>query len=279
MSSSITCPYCRRAIVPDARGRCPTCAVELPDALVRSGQEAADEAFNPYAAPLAAELVVPGQELAPGLRRVGTGVGLTYFALIVMVLLFLGTMALGFATAFVGRPGQRGGPPTFFMLFSTIALVGFWGAALMDFVGRCLCIAVPVASGGRGLAIAAVVLQVLGVVGPVIGAMAFAPVMGFSGVICGFAAAVCYLLFLRKTALFIGRDDLARRARTVLIGGVGGVLYLAALVFVFTTAEFGRQGEGVRMLGSLAFFIAAVVLFVMYASLLNSLRIALRRTS
>ena len=146
------------------------------------------------------------------------------------------------------------------------------GAILMS-VGPLVCLAVPAETGAKGLLIASVLFQLASPANGVLPRLAPSAVpQGFQVVLqlLSLVGFVLFVLFMKKLAEYIGRQDLALRARNVLIGfgitlGLGLVMVLGMI----------RQIEAVMLL-FIPFVIAAVVALVMYANLVNWLRKALR---
>lgn len=279
--SSLPCPYCRRTVMPDHRGRCPFCAVELPGHAGPAAAAPAADAENPYAAPRAEVLVLPGQDLAPGLRRAGLGVSLVYYALVLVLLAVIGVMALGFLNAWMFARQPHGA--RLFALLPGIVGLAALASFVMDLAGRATCMAVPAQSGARGLAAASLALQLFGAGAPMVAPLVPLPAMAGPATVLATLAAlgasgVLFLLFLRRTARFIHRDDLARRAGSVLVAAV----ILVALALAVALLQAGPRplaGEAAGVIVGLVMFIGGLATFVMYANLLNSLRGALRRTS
>ena len=89
----------------------------------------------------------------------------------------------------------------------------------------------------------------------------------------GIAGTVLFILFMRKLSQYIGRIDLAARARNVLIA-LALLFPLAAVVaFVMIGAAFAGA-IAVGLIG-LVPMLCALIVFVMYANLINALRKAL----
>lgn len=192
------------------------------------------------------------------LSNTALGLSLVYYGIV----LFLFSLILGMLAGI------------FLPLVALLALPGILIAPILMFVGPLFCLTVPAQTNAKGLIIATVVLQLANYVA------IFLPMIGFDfGEFQRFTQTlnllsnICFLLFMRKLAMFIGRVDLAGRASRILIGGI------VVLVGIIATAVFtmARLDASMIMLALLALLaIGVVVLFVMYANLLNALSKALK---
>ena len=223
---------------------------------------------NPFAAPRVNDPLVAstGQIDYVALRPVGTGLGVIYASLILIVLSAIG----GLAIASLG--GRMGGG---WQQILVVALVGIPVlASILSLVGGIMCLSVP-PDCGHTLVLSSVVLQGIQLMirlgsfffGYVaIGGLAFMTpsLLGLPSML----SVALFLLFLRRLAQFLQRNDLARRAVRVLVASsvmfVGGLIGPSLL-------------SGVPATPILAVFgVAAIVLFVMYANLINALGKAIR---
>jgi hypothetical protein len=223
---------------------------------------------NPYASPEAEIAMAPGatwaQEISPSLQRTGLGLTLVYYGIIMALLSVLVVMFGGMAA---GAAGAR-----VLAVVIGAAGIGLLLGAILMFVGPFFCLAVPEESGARGLIVGCVVFQLANVAFGVI--YRFAPdllppvgerVLNLLGVI----GTVLFILFMQRLSTFIGRQDLALRAKNILI--LLGILIGLVVVMVALLVA------GVLLVAILAFvlLILALIAFVMYANLINSLRHAL----
>ena len=228
--------------------------------------------MNPYASPLVEETLAPGaqwvREMSPSLRRTGLGLSIEYYAILLSILSFLG-MGVAVGTRSLPAMGIAG--------FAILA------AALIGFIGLLVCLAVPAESGAKGFLLGSVVFQLANVGYAII--TQFVPVTSpvLNGVLqlLGLVGFVLFTLFMKKLSEFIGRTDLAQKARNVLIGMV--ILIGIAVVAVAGMAAAGTAtagaAAGMAAVALLMFvvLIGGLVLFVMYANLVNWLGKALRK--
>ena len=215
---------------------------------------------NPFAAPQVQDPVARTDGVVDfgELKTVGAGLGLIYISLVLVVILTMAT----FASAFLAVPGgaRIGLVP---LLFFVLLL----GVGLLLLVGICMCATVPVESGARGLCIAAIAFHVLQIPLSFIGLFGIGTVGVLMMNIMNWLGMICFILFLRKLAMFIYREDLARRAVRLLVifltAFVAGVLLLIMLL---------RSGGGVSgiLFGGVA-LLASLIVFVMFANLVNEL--------
>jgi hypothetical protein len=250
---------------------------------------------NPYASPQVAMVAAPGvrwlQEPSPSLRQTGLGLSLVYYGIITMLICSL--LILFFTVA---------GAVTGFSILAMMAvppLFGIFVAFILLLVGPIVCLAVPEETGAKGLIVGSVICQVVNLVASVVNAIAPGlippPLLMVLG-LCGIAANVLFVLFMKKLSEYIGRLDLSARANNVLIGigvlaGLFVVVFVAALGTGFAVAVAGPAAMGrgaapaaaaglgmacAMLVGGLALLIAGLVVFVLYVNLIDGLRKALR---
>lgn len=189
------------------------------------------------------------------LSNTALGLSLVYYGIV----LFLFSLILGMLAGF------------FLPVVALLALPGILIGPILMFVGPLFCLTVPAQTNAKGLIIATVVLQLANYVA------IFLPMFGFDfGEFQPFMQTlnllsnICFLLFMRKLAMFIGHDDLAARASRILIGGI------VVFVGIIATAIFTMTMLDASMIMLALLGIGAIVLFVMYANLLNALSKALK---
>lgn len=221
---------------------------------------------NPYASPQVEEKLSPGarwvSEMSPSLRRTGLGLTLVYYGIVLMILAFFG---MGGAVALQSLPaiGAAG--------FAVLA------ATLLMFVGPLVCLAVPAESGAKGFLLGSVFFQLANIgyavamhsawLAPQISSPLLRGVLQLLGLV-GF---VLFVLFMKRLSEFINRSDLAQKARNVLVG-------MVVLIGLGVAAVAGpAAGVPALSLLFLAVGIGGLVLFVMYANLVNYLGNALRK--
>ena len=215
------------------------------------------EPFNPFATPetwndIQAQAVGSYKEMA-GVER---GLRLIYFGICGV---FLSAMATA-AIAIVIGPMAR------------IGFAGVFISWLMVIIGPFFCLSVPAKSRARVLIGASILFQLTGfffLMGLRTGAdlpPALRVVIQFSGVMGG----ILFILFLMKVARFIGREDLRRRGINLLIGSVILVVLSIAAVYLNSKVNRGNM-ESVALIAGFLTVAGALVLFLMYANLINYL--------
>ncbi|MCP4886071.1 MAG: hypothetical protein GY904_05600 [Planctomycetaceae bacterium] len=195
------------------------------------------------------------------LSNTALGLSLVYYGIV----LFLFSLILGMLAGF------------FLPVVALLALPGILIGPILMFVGPLFCLTVPAQTNAKGLIIATVVLQLANYVA------IFLPMFGFDfGEFQPFMQTlnllsnICFLLFMRKLAMFIGRNDLAGRASRILIGGIVVFVGIIATA-IFTIFTMTMLYPSMIMMALMALLaIGAIVLFVMYANLLNALSKALK---
>jgi len=215
---------------------------------------------NPYASPETLETSAPGVEWmqsgSPELAKTARGLSIVYFGI---VLVLLSVISIVLMSLF---------PPLLFL-----SSFGFAVGILMTIIGPILCLSVPEATGAKGLITGSVLLQFVNLLLGMVSIFGFGlpPAARAISSMFWVGAGVLFVLFMRRLASFIGRTDLASKARNVLI-------FAAVIVLGFLVIGVLQFSGAPDVLGiiSLPLLIFALVAFVMYANLINSLRKAIR---
>jgi len=245
------------------------------------------EEFNPYAAPASTAMHPRAAEWLrstddPSLQKVAQGLGLIYLSIVILVgsviLMFVLGLVLTAAEGPAAPRGALGGVPIVVVLGGLAMIVGY----LLSLVGSFMCLATPAETGAKGLITASVVLMVLSLVLNI--ANFFARSRGTEGLTNLFSVigGICFIIFLRRLALFIGATHLAERARNILIALVAGVAIIILMVILAIAGGLNAARGGGGGLVAIAFFLGVVlvigglVVFVMYANLINNLRKAIQ---
>ena len=229
-------------------------------------------AENPFAPPTVEPSAPDDERMQTGtgdLTKTGTGLTLVLLGTL-SVLVSAGVLAIGFTVVVVAFESGwvllewAGGG------VAILGLVGVLLGGLMLFVGPFRCLSAPAAVRGRGLIIGSVVCQTL--VGVMVLRMGMAP--SIIAMYTSLTSHVLFVVFMRRIAEFIGRLDLAARARNILIGGsiMGsciGILGIARLVAT-------QSGGAFITLTGTVLALATAVSFLMYVGLLNALRRAIK---
>ena len=200
---------------------------------------------------------------------------------IAIIILTIAGVILFALLASAAGPGNRGAGGLVTVMGGLGGLVLIL-ASLGVLVGEFFCLATPERTGARGLIITTVIclsIQIL----INIGVQVAGPDMGpggvaFLGLISGASGLVhfvTYLLFQRKIASYIRREDLARTAQMILMGM--GTCAVLILMVAFLSALIGNAVVGlVSALVILPCGIGAIVFAVMQLFLLFRLGSALR---
>jgi len=235
-----------------------------------------DDSFNPYAAPEADSFETPATpwagNISPALRLTRRGLTCVYFGILTMLLSAI-VMVFG---GVVARAMGGGGVFGLFTLLMGACGFGMLVGVLLAVIGPLLCLTVPAETGAKGFVVGSVVfhlvsiLLVFGQWWTVMTDRFFAQsALQVVSNISGLIGAVLFVLFTKKLSEYLGRDDLAARARNVLIG-IAVLVGLSVVMFVALVA----LGPALVFIG-LAVVVGALILFVMYANLINGLRKAL----
>jgi hypothetical protein len=205
---------------------------------------------------------------------VGLGLLLVYTGICLMLLGLICVIAAFPLAAGVGNAALA---PILLGAAVLMVVVGY----ILQIVGPLLCLAVPAESGSKGLIIGSVVCMLLSIFGMGLGWFGVQLTKIDPGLSSptGILGSILFMLFLRQLSLYIGRPDLARRALIVLIGSILVPVLLVGTAFFTIGARFAGGGAAAAGSGSLVIFVlllAGLVVFIMYANLVNALRKALR---
>ena len=238
-------------------------------------------AENPFAPPTVEPLVPDDERMQTwtgDLTKTGTGLTLVLFGILSVL---VSAAVLGIGVVLAGLAFTTGSMALNWAGGGGLILggAGCFIGVLMMFVGPFRCLSAPAAARGRGLIIGSVVCQTLffgitlfGNILPVIPWIGMAANMIAN--VASLASHILFVLFMRRIAAFIGRLDLAARARNILICGAImasciGILGIARLV--------ATQSGGAFIIGTVSLLaIVAAVSFVMYVGLINALRRAIK---
>ena len=229
-------------------------------------------AENPFAPPTVEPLVPDDERMQPGtgdLTKTGTGLTLVLFGILSVL---VSAAVLGIGVVLAGLAFTTGSMALNWAGGGGLILggAGCFIGGLMMFVGPFRCLSAPAAVRGRGLIIGSVVCQTL--VGVMVLGMGMAP--SIIAMYTSLTSHVLFVVFMRRIAEFIGRLDLAARARNILICGAImasciGILGIARLVAT-------QSGGFFTTLTGTVLALATAVSFVMYVGLLENLRRAIK---
>lgn len=238
------------------------------------------EELNPFASPQAMDSDRPAMAWADedpeALRRVRLGLTMVYYGICALILFAITMPFLGFMLFAQIGGAPEAGLTTFGLVFGGLVLL----LTLVIFAGEILCTAAPRESGAKSLAFAAVALQ-----GVSLGSVLLTwllewmesptAVMVVQGVgnLAGLMSLVCFVLFMRRLALFIQRRDVAGRAtRSLIVGTVSLVLLVAGVALELVGLDAPLLAASIAMMvGGLGFLVA----LVMYANTVTYLRTAI----
>ncbi len=245
---------------------------------------------NPYASPMSTEMnPVAVQWLgtpSPSLMKVANGLGMIYAGIVVALLAGIGGgILVGVLTA-----GRNFDAAEFVAIMILVASIVSW---ILNIVGSLFCLATPEESGAQGMIYASVAAMGINLLITIAMWLKLMP-HGANNIqyLLSLISGVTFLVFLRRLALFIGRQDLAARARSILAWCIGLFIALVAALAIMVgsagwavldaaargrAANLGNAAGGVAAGGLMILIvaIAALITFVRYANLLTYLRKAI----
>jgi hypothetical protein len=199
-------------------------------------------------------------------HRVSTGLKLIYAGLVIVVLTFLGGMVLG---AMGGKSEA--------VVYAVLGLAIL--AQILSIVGQFSCLDVPEKVKATGPIYAAVALSVTSIALSIASAIPAVAAPAWAGQVAQLlstAGSICFLVFLRRLAEFLGDPKQISRAGFVLVG----TIIVIALAIVLVVLSLGMAGGGqpgggnvavITLLG-LGLVVFGLVVFVSYANLVDGLR-------
>lgn len=198
--------------------------------------------------------------------RLLTGINLVYIGFVMFVLVILGGAISGFFAPLRGLQSVALGR----MPLVTIACIL---AGIVTAVGKLLCLTAPPQMTGKNFIIAAVSLDGVAFLLPILSL--FVPLLRLFAMganLISLAGFVCFVLFLKCVGQFVNEPDVVERADRVMTMGwcsIGSWIVMLGVVI------FGGRG-GLLLVAILGFvtLICGVMLAIRYAGLLNSCRYA-----
>jgi predicted RNA-binding Zn-ribbon protein involved in translation (DUF1610 family) len=202
----------------------------------------------------------------PAWQKVRSGLATLYYCTMVIVVAMI-VLAVGSVIVGAGAGGgPNDAPPA--VLFVMMGLVGLviLGAAIGALVGQVRCTKVPENSGARGFANGAVICTVANVLAAVVGTAVNVQAIASIGNLLAVIGSVLFILFIRRSAAYLGNNDLSASAGTFLFFGasvvVGAFMLGMVAMILKIPAILGIVGLAA---------IAGLVSFVWYLRLIKSL--------
>lgn len=239
------CPMCGEMIVRDAV-KCRFCG-ELLDKSMRG------------------VLGGPGDASDPGWKKVRGGLSLLYNCIGIV---FATAILMGIAVAVISASGGRNADesPAFIAALGIGGLT-ILGASIGMIVGQVRCASVPESSGARGFATAAAACILGNIVLSFVSGAAQIPALSLVSSLVSLIGVICFIMFIRRSADYLGNMDLARGAGNFLMFGVA--MFVGIFVLGFLAAAAG--GGAAVGIGGLVFFVMAIVGFIWYLRLIKAL--------
>ncbi len=193
------------------------------------------------------------RERRQGLEKVNLGLGFHYARLVLLLVTLIGQLLVGaVAGVAVGNPNLV---PVVGVL-TVLLLVSAGVQALLGIVGSIFCLAVPTASGARGIILISMVLDVLALpLGVVMFLLDFPDVLGM---LMGLVSWILFMVFLSRLAAFVREGVLSQTCMELLWHGL--ILFLAAPLGLVVV------GFGLRFLPCIGplIFLALLLGYIVY---------------
>lgn len=244
------------------------------------------EEANPYAAPVYS----PSASSSRNRNASGSGsLRIAGIGLLIQAWSYIGIIGLGFAMmaiAFIGAAAGMGqGPRQFGFVVGGLTVLAWIPLGLAILVGYVMCVFVPSKTQARIpmiIALASTVLNVLlagfSAVGSAMNSPVLVIVFGVIRLVLWIVQIVAFCLFLKASAQYIGREDLAKSANIVMYGmTIGPVLIFAGLFMAGFLAGAVDPSAGIAaFIGVAVVGIGMLVVWVMQLFLMFRLGSALK---
>lgn len=215
------------------------------------------DSVNPYeATTVAASEPIVAQGDYATLSGTAIGLKIIYFGIVLALLCLIGIFAAVAAL------------PAAIIPITILFLIAY----LLLTVGPFFCLTAPEETGARGLIIGSIACQILVLLESVLSFLGIAlpPLISPLVSVLSLLGAALFILFMMKIASYIQRDDLRQSGRTILIGSI--ILFVLLVVGTLGVFVVGAIAGLISMCAG----IMAIVLFVMYANLVNRLYQAIK---
>jgi hypothetical protein len=222
------------------------------------------------------------------LTAVANGLGTIYVGLTLVMLSAVGGSILMWVV------GAARADISLIRILALLVPVGIIVGAVLNVVGTLMCLATPPETGAQGMIYASAAAMGINLLLTFVQfAVALPGEVALVQWILGIVSGITFLVFLRQMGLFIGRRDLADRARSiivacvilfgVLVGAIVLIILSAGIEFVQAIAAGQNPGGPVNGGAGLAIggfaivgvIIAGLIIFVRYTNLLAALRKAI----
>ncbi|MGA2059326.1 MAG: hypothetical protein ABSG67_02505 [Thermoguttaceae bacterium] len=208
------------------------------------------------------------QTASPSLKKTRFGLSLVLWGYAIMIICMFG-ITFGIMISFGANGFKEKG------LSDAISVLRILFAFFIDFVGPIYCLAVPTESGAKRFLMMSILFNLIGIINsivhllaPIIFSSIFIKPFGF----LSFIGTFIFIIFLKKFAEYIGRDDLGSKGKKILI------VYIIFFVMEICTFEISIFPKG---LTALLFFLGAItglIYFLLYITLINDLRKSMIKT-
>ncbi len=209
----------------------------------------------------------------PSWYKVRGGLANIYYGIVIVFVCFVAMMvALMVTGAFVEEDNKA--PSVLFLTVFGVAGLTILGAGLTILIGQARTTAVPANSGARAFALTAFFCTMASAGLSMFGSGMESEALKSLGSLCSTIGNVFFILFIRRTAIHLDDDVLARSAARFIIFGV--VLFFGTVGIGILSVVLGDQEAGI-VLGILGItiLVAAIVAFVWFLRLLKSLMAAI----
>lgn len=215
---------------------------------------------NPYAPPKTIGTISAlGSEQT--LQRVATGLNLVYWGIGIVLVSVICTIVVSIVLQ---------GSLEAALILIGICSFGVVLGIVVGFIGRVLCLAVPVQTRAQGLIYGAVAFDLLALGAHIAEVFLEAELLDFAGNLCSLVAVILFVLFLKRVSEFVGRFDLADQAKTLL--GMGCAVFVVAVL----GGVMAIAAPMVMVLIGLIIIVVAVAMLILYLRLLPDLRRAIQ---
>ncbi len=230
----------------------------------KKSSDAADE-FNPYAAPVHSGGRSTSRSSSSGLLRVAGGLNLVYWGIAIVLLSVISGAVLGAAIA----SSNENVTADDYAESGLVAILGFGViiGGVLAMLGKVMCLSVPRKTQATELIVGSIVFDVAAVGVRIVQMSADLPPIARSLTgLFSLLGTLCFILFLKRIAEYLGQGEMADRAQSLI--GLGAFLFCATLGSGFVILVAPALGA----LVILAAAVLAIFMFLRYVRLLTDLR-------
>jgi hypothetical protein len=205
----------------------------------------------------------------PGWQTVRAGLGMMYYSIVTIVVCVILVILGAVITGAMAGPGADREPPAALMILLIPIGLAVLIAGFAVLIGQARCASVPQQSGARGVAQGSAVCLVGYILLSMVGGAMQNPALSAVGGLLSLIGTVLFILFIRRSAAYLGNDELATSAARYLIFCVGFIA--GCFVLGFMAGAAGAGGEPFGLILGIVLLVCGIAAFIWYLRLIRTL--------